>query len=273
MRRCNQCWRKQPIVEFTGRIPGHLYQDCATCRAKGKSPVTDHRKGLPTASPLRVTIAERSKNSKLGPIPSVAVTASTCPPSCSHFNAGCFGESHILRNKWRDVERVGVGWTDLCRFVAQLPHGQLWRYAEVGDLPGIAGEVDRIALSALVDANHGKRGFGFTHKWPTWAGLCAALDATRYGLTINLSADNLAQADDLSQYGPVAVVLPVDAPNELRTPEGRRVVVCAAERDSSINCSRCGLCARTTGRSIIGFIAHGLRKREVSERARLAVAL
>jgi len=187
------------MVEFTGRSPGHLYQDCVTCRTKGKSPVTDHRKGLPTASPLRVIINERSKNSKLGPIPSVAVTASTCPPSCSHFNAGCFGESHILRNKWRDVERLGVDWIELCCFIAQLPHRQLWRYAEVGDLPGVGDDIDHVALDCLVDANHGKRGFGFTHKWTTSIGLEAAIDATRHGLTINLSADNLAQADDLSQ--------------------------------------------------------------------------
>lgn len=270
-KRCNQCWKVKAIdPHFLGRIPGHVYQDCAECRAKKYAPVENHRTGLPVDGKLRVLIEPSSGNRKLGPIPAVIVTASTCPPSCAQYNAGCFAESHLLRSHWRRVERDGVSWSELCNFVRALPERQLWRYAVAGDLPGVGESVDSYLLGLLIYANTGRRGFAFSHKRSPQALTEIAL-ANELGFTINLSADNLREADELSKYGPVAVVLPSDAPDKLTTPGGRKVLVCAYERGIGIRCSECGLCAVSNRRQIIGFRAHGLRKREVSERARLQV--
>jgi hypothetical protein len=267
-KRCNQCWQVKSIEpHFLGRKPGHAYQDCIECRAaksEGRR-VANHRTGLPTQSPLRVLIQGRSGNSKLGPIPAVTVTASTCPPSCGQFNHGCYAESHILREQWRKVEYAGVSWSELCDFVRAFPLRQLWRYAVAGDLPGVGESIDWHALWQLEEANLGKRGFTFTHKR-------AALKRDAGDFTINMSADNLLQADEFAEYGPTVVVLPSDAPDRLLTPGGRKVVVCSAEQNHSVTCARCGLCAQgRKSRPIIGFRAHGLRKREVSERSRLQV--
>ena len=169
-----------------------------------------------------------------------------------------------MRKFWRDVEKTGKSWDDLCEFVGKLPAGKLWRYAVVGDLPGIGESVDRAALFELVGSNEGRRGFGFTHKRSREA-IESASDATILGLTMNLSANNLVQADELREHGQVATALPLDAPLKLRTPKGYTVITCPATYRDDVNCSRCGLCASTNPkRPIIGFPAHGLRKREVS---------
>lgn len=269
-KRCNQCWQVKPLEQFSGRIPGRVYQDCTECRTNKYAPVANHRTGLPTDSPLRVLIQSESRNEKLGPIPAVYVTASTCPPSCVQYNSGCYAESHLTREHWRRVESDGVSWGELCLFVARLPEGQLWRYAVAGDLPGVGETVEPYELGLLIYANSGRRGFAFSHKRSQQA-LTEISLANELGFTVNLSADNLREADYLSAWGPVAVVLPSDAPDKLTTPEGRKVLVCAYERGIGIRCSDCGLCAVSNRRQIIGFRAHGLRKREVSERARLAV--
>jgi len=238
------------------------------------APVPDHRVGLPKSSPLRVSFTARSKNAKLGPIPSCRVTASTCPPSCGLYNAGCYGEQHQLREHWRRLGRLeheGKSWAELCSFVAALPVGTLWRYAEVGDLPGEGEDINTMALNELVTANYGRRGFTYTHKHSAKA-IDAARLATGLGFTVNLSADNLDQADQLYVFGPTVVILPEGSPAMLDTPCGRKVKVCPAELNPATSCATCGLCySHKHGRSVIGFIAHGKRSREVSERARLRV--
>lgn len=173
----------------------------------------------------------------------------------------------MLRQHWRDVENRGVSWSDLCRFIASLPDGQLWRYAVVGDLPGIGEHIDELKLGELVLANRGKHGFTFTHKHSEQA-IRAARDATGQGLTVNLSADYLNQADLFAeQQMRTVVVLGLDAPHRFKTMDGRTVVKCPATYMTDVDCSRCGLCSKAQpNRPIVGFPAHGLRKREVSER-------
>jgi hypothetical protein len=272
MRRCNQCWRWLPPEHFWSERHGRHLQDCDACRANRRAPVKSHRIGLPVYSELRVSIIPESKNRKLGPIPAVYVTASTCPPSCGMYNAGCYGEHGLMRHHWREVDCFGVSWSELCDFVSKLPAEQLWRYGVLGDLPGEGDEIDCRALADLVIASKGTRGFAFTHKRKN---LSYVSQLNRYAvkydldtLTINLSADNLAQADELYEHGPVAVVLPIGAPRRLNTPAGHLVVQCPATYQDNVTCATCGLCARAGRKSIVGFPAHGLRKREVSERAK-----
>jgi hypothetical protein len=170
---------------------------------------------------------------------------------------------------WRAVtnETRGTYWQSFIRQIHELPQGQLWRHNQAGDLPGKNEKIDRDKLIDLTLANLGKRGFTYTHKPPTPENLDAIRGANTLGFTINLSANNLDHADRLVKTGlPVVVVLPeedVDKRNQF-TPAGHRVVTCPATRSKRINCSTCGLCQKKNRGFIIGFPAHGARKKQLS---------
>ena len=81
------------------------------------------------------------------------------------------------------------------------------RYAQAGDLPGADDVVDAELLRQLVIANRGKRVIAFTHKpvLPDTAAAdrsrCIIAFASTVGFTINLSANNPAEADALADHG------------------------------------------------------------------------
>jgi hypothetical protein len=83
--------------------------------------------------------------------------------------------------------------------------------------------------------------------------------ANHGGFTVNLSADSPGEADRLAELeiGPVATLVPSDAPERLETPEGRRIIVCPAQTRDGITCEKCQLCARPDRPVIIGFYPHG----------------
>jgi hypothetical protein len=95
----------------------------------------------------------------------------------------------------------GGSWDELCAKVAALPKRTLWRYAQAGDLPGADDAIDAQLLWQLVVANRGKRVIAFTHKpvlldTATAArNRCIVAVANAAGFTINLSANNPAEAD------------------------------------------------------------------------------
>ena len=185
----------------------------------------------------------------------------------------------------------GGSWDELCTKVAALPKRTLWRYAQAGDLPGTDDAIDKKLLRQLVMANRGKRVIAFTHKpvLPDTAVVArnrymiAAANAA--GFTINLSANNPAEADALVdlRIGPVVAILAHDyarravrhraktRPDEwaetiaewrdriahlpVRTPAGRRIAICPATYTDA-TCKSCGACAEPR-EAVIGFPAHG----------------
>jgi hypothetical protein len=163
---------------------------------------------------MRVHLAKRSKNTKTGPIPVSTTSADTCPDACPLKNGGgCYAEANFhLRQHWNKVTRNerGSGWGDFCEEIAALPDGQLWRHNQAGDLPGQGDAIDRSMLSQLVEANSGKRGFTYTHKPMTPENRREIFNANKWGFTVNLSANNLAHADELAalEIAPVVTVLP-----------------------------------------------------------------
>jgi hypothetical protein len=227
---------------------------------------------------LTARLYPRSGNRKLGGLPASITSRDTCPDACSLKRFGCYALYGHTAAHWRRVGRQRETWDDFCADVARLPAGQLWRHNEAGDLPGRDDAVDVPRLVQLVAANRGRRGFTFSHypvlDWRVDAHLRnagAISGANRMGFTVNLSADDLAQADalaDLVYVGPVAVLLPSDAPVRLKTPKGRRVVVCPAETNESVTCASCQLCANAGRKSVVGFRAHGQASQIVSEVAR-----
>jgi hypothetical protein len=293
---CPQCANRKPWPEAFIGLRGAPTKRCRECAKKYQdwaSLSTEEKfataQTFESDDAYSVRFVLRSLNRKLGPIPVSQTARGSCPDSCSFKNAGCFAERNFTRIHWEKVPEEGMSWLAFCREVKRLKRRTLWRHNEAGDLPGEGDAIDPAALKQLVDAAAHTRGFTFTHKavleskpvsprtraLPTaqaralWipSNRRAIAYAVRRGFTINLSADNLAQADELARLAiaPVAVVLPADAPDRAqKTPDGRQVVVCPSE-SRGLTCANCQLCAHPQRASIIGFKAHGQSKALVTE--------
>jgi hypothetical protein len=232
-------------------------------------------------------LTPKSTNAKTGDIPVSTTSSDSCPPSCALRDA-CYGKGGPLAIHWRAVDDGKRG-TDIAGFaalVATIAEGSLWRHDQAGDLPGEGDWIYGRDLRRIVRANEGRRGFTYTHKPMGRAERAAAgpgtatdigaegmrnnrrnvKSANARGFTINLSANNLAHADALSdlKIGPVVTVLPTKQSENTVTPAGRRVVVCPATQRDDVTCASCGLCQRQGSRPIIGFPAHGMSKRKAS---------
>jgi len=216
---------------------------------------------------MKTHLTLSSGNAKTGPIPVSTSSADTCPESCPFRSQGCYAKSGPLALHWLKITagNRGLDWDDFCSAIGALPRGSLWRHNQAGDLPGVGDERVIVALSQLVGANRGRRGWTYTHKHSTGANLDAIRNSNANGFTVNLSANNLQHADELAETGcgPVVVVLPSDQISNTATPAGRKVVICPAVTRDGITCASCGLCQRQRS-AIIGFPAHGTSKRKAS---------
>ena len=223
---------------------------------------------------MKIHFIRQSSNSKTGPIPVTYSQRETCPESCPHYRADCYAEDYYTRMTWDKVAARGGSLGELCESVAALPAGQLWRFNVAGDLPGAGEAVDADALGQIVAANAGRRGFTYTHKKQGDA-LTWAAHATAWGFTVNLSADDAGEADDLSELnlGPVVAIVPMDTPEKTQTPAGRTIIVCPAQTRDEVTCATCGLCARADRGVIIGFRAHGTRARVTDAKARRIIPI
>lgn len=217
---------------------------------------------------MKYAMTTQSSNRKTGAIPVSYSSAETCPDACPLKGNGCYAEHGPGAIHWRKVTEGsrGVPFAEFLEQVRRLPRNQLWRFNVAGDLPGVGDHLDPTLLLQLVAANRGRRGFTYTHK--PMSSLTARISvqlANENGFTVNLSADNLHEADELKalDIAPVVVVLPTDAPDTLLTPGGNKVVACPAEtRD--VSCEQCRACAVPTRNGIIGFRAHGSGKNKVN---------
>jgi hypothetical protein len=216
----------------------------------------------------------KTANVKTGPIPVTYSDRSTCPPTCAHYRSDCYAETGPTRWAWGKVDKVGGSLADLCANIAKLPVGTFWRHNVAGDLPGTGETIDKKALAQIVTANLGLRGFTFTHKTAP-ENLRAIKAANRAGFTVNLSADNLAHADQLADTGagPVAAIVPIDAPPKMLTPAGRAVIVCPAQLSETKTCANCQLCQRVNRAVIVGFRAHGSRAKIADQLARRVIPI
>lgn len=278
--RCSQCWKWKNVAFYKG-ASGNLVKRCRPCTKKyanwgsktleERERATSPRAGIRSDGPLLVSFARSSGNRKTGPIPVTMTSARTCPTSCPLLNRGCYAEQHMVAIHWRRLSagKSGITWDEFLTEVAELPEGQIWRHNEAGDLPGDGDVLDLKALADLVTANVGRRGFTYTHK-PFRRYRLAFRSANLFGFTVNISTDNLKDADEAASLRlPVVTVLPHDAPAKgNRTPEGRHIVVCPAELRADVTCERCKLCSIAGRKSIVAFRAHGDRRKHITERHR-----
>jgi hypothetical protein len=188
----------------------------------------------------------------------------SCPTGCALRGAGCYAENFPIVLHWTRVESTGLEWPELCQQIKGLPNNQLWRHNVAGDLPHTDGAIDAQRMRELVAANKGRRGFTYTHHSTNIpSNVKVIADCNAQGLTVNLSAESLQQADALAalDIAPVVVVVPEDAPKLQHTTSGRAVVVCPATHRKDVTCESCGLCAISARRCIVAFPVHGIKKR------------
>lgn len=224
-----------------------------------------------------------SRNEKLGPMPASTSARWTCPTSCA-LKDGCYAAYGPMSLYWTKVDKgqAGGDFDMFLKEVARLPKRQLWRYGQAGDLPGEGDAIDRDQLRRLAIANRNRPVIAYTHKPATEGNLLALRQARELGFPVNLSANNVDEADVLARHGlNVVVVLPIEYQKKTaesqtefkrrldslpkHTPGGRRIAVCPATYTDT-NCLSCGVCA--TGqqrRFIVGFPAHGTKRNQVSK--------
>lgn len=224
---------------------------------------------------MKFVLTRISRNRKLGPIPSVIASNDTCPVDCILRGRGCYAELGPLSLQWKKANDNGMSFETLLREIRKLPRRQIWRYGTAGDLPP-----DRESLLRLAAANQNRPVLVYTHR----RDFEAYHIATASGFHVNLSADDVHDADRLAETGlSVTVTLPSDKarrPSEplsiyrkrlggtLKsfTPKGRMVIPCPASY-TDITCLDCQLCAQPRkGGVIVGFPAHGSRKTQIDER-------
>lgn len=220
----------------------------------------------------RYSFTRVSANRKTGPIPTTSTERASCPPSCALFGNGCYAETGHVRIHWQRLSQGRGRNYDIdqfCGLIRSLPGDQLWRHNVAGDLPGNGDEINAAALHKIARANGRRRGFTYTHKPLTAHNLAAIEAANKTNFTINLSADNAAQADVLAATGqPVVVVIPAGSTKVTHTPHGRKIVQCPAENSARITCSNCGLCAIKNRPYLIGFAPKGTRQLHVNNLAK-----
>lgn len=207
-----------------------------------------------------------SSNVKTGPIATTVTEKATCPDACPLKAKGCYASGGPANIHWQKVSsgERGKPWVEFCGEIAALPRGTMVRHNVAGDLPGNGVSIDHLALRQLIKASKGKRVFSYTHYLPDNNNAQYIAEANRAGMTINLSANNTAQAVEYMRLNiaPVVTLLPMDAPN-VQTVEGFKVVACPAEKSDKVTCANCALCTIADRNYIIGFRAHGVSKKHV----------
>ncbi len=209
---------------------------------------------------FKYLVTERSQNPITGPILVTTSVRATCPSTCAHKGTSCYAESGALGGfLWNKLETTPIGHSfangivvrnvyDLALMIRRLPPTAVWRHNQAGDLPTAFGVIIQAHLDVLVAANEGRYGFSYTHHDVIGnlenRRIVAALNGE--GLTVNLSADNLTHADALydTNCGPVAAIVPATQRSNMRTPKGRKVVICPAYTRPGTTCSSCKMCAR-----------------------------
>ena len=220
-----------------------------------------------------VHLTLKSGNGKVGPIAVSTTEKASCPSECSLRDGDCyarFGPVGIHWNKVSKKER-GDNWTAFCRRMRKILPGSLFRHNQAGDLPqNKQKKIHKGKLRQLVGAVCHLKGWTYTHYNPEDKHNAEAIAyANLNGFTVNLSSDNLEQADKYIELGigPVTTLLPTNAPTtSIKTPAGNTVVPCLAQIYDDMTCEKCKLCQVVDRKSIVGFYAHGTAKKRLSKR-------
>ena len=205
-------------------------------------------------------------NSKTGAMLLVRSPRSTCPESCGLKGNGCYAENFPLALHWLKQDTTGVDFSVVLYAIRTLPKGSIWRLFEAGDFEPSPENPELISsqqVISLLAANKDKRGFGYTH-YPVLPNLEVLQLMNSSGLTINASADSLEQAKLYFELGlPTTLLVAENFPKD-KTVDGLRVVVCPNQSTpSKPTCLQCQMCQKPDRDYVIGFRAHGTKKRKI----------
>lgn len=220
---------------------------------------------------IRYHVSLQSKNKKLGPIATTTASRDHCPSTCPLKKAGCYASSGPMAIHWAKVTdgKRGTDARQHAKDLAAIPSGVMVRLHQAGDFATTAH------VTAFAAALKGRAAAAWTY---THHRTKAFIDAFRMsndvGLTVNLSANSLSEADTLMGSGsPVVAIVSRDAEATGVTPGGARYVVCPEQQGKVSSCADCGagrpLCARADRPYVIAFRAHGTQVR-AAERIALA---
>lgn len=220
----------------------------------------------------RYHVSMVSANRKTGPIAVTTSGRQTCPTTCGLYGK-CYATMTQLHYFWNNVTfgLAGTDWDTHIENLKKIPPHRPVRVNQAGDLPGDNVTIDHAKLQQMTEA----LGFNARRKAPAWtythkpmndANKIAVVAANKGGFTVNLSADNMAMADDLydTKAGPVVVIVKLGTPNTSTTPKGRKVVKCPAQYRDGVTCETCLLCAKGNRSVIVGFEAHAKNKKAIS---------
>lgn len=196
-------------------------------------------------------------NSKTA-IPTTRSWRGSCPASCPLRGNSCYAENFPMVRAWDKLTTSGLSYVDLLDEISRLRRNTLWRHNDAGDLIGVDDTLDLTALTALVKANEGRRGFTYTH-WPwrknaeviRWSNWC--------GFTINVSLESVDEAIAAYKVGLPVVVIREQTEN-LEIIDDIKFVVCPAQT-KGWTCKDCGLCAVADREYIIVFKPHGTKRK------------
>lgn len=222
---------------------------------------------------MQVHLTLKSGNRKVGAIPVSTTEAASCPDACPMKGTDCYARFGPLGMHWAKVLAGARGnvWSLFCAAVSKFAAGQLWRHNQAGDLPqNSKGKIHKTKCRQLSRASRHTNGWTYTHYDPTDEHNRQAIQEMNSvdGMTVNLSADSIEQADQYYAMGiaPVTVVLPKSAKHMgNRTPAGHVISVCPAQTQENVSCETCKLCQKRDRKAIVGFLAHGPASKRLSQ--------
>ena len=219
---------------------------------------------------MQVALTAISSNRKTGAIPTSTTEKASCPSTCPFLLKGCYAKGGPQNIHWSAISRGerGVTWSEFTSAIRKLKRGQLWRHNVSGDLPHSDGVIDSAKVSALVDANRGRKGYTYTHHILNNENLAIIQESNKNGFTINASCESVDVADSVMTEHNIPAVAVINSEESRRfftTTSGRKVIVCPATVHDNVSCADCGICANANRSAIVAFPAHGNAKKSVNQ--------
>ena len=193
-----------------------------------------------------ITVVERSRNAKLGPISaSYASIRHTCPTSCPLLGHGCYAQKGLVsiheRRLSQSRKRIDLAQEE-ARLIRGLSGKRPFRLHVSGDVVNTRGA--RLISLAMRDhaAKQHQPVWGYTHRWKqipktAWNGVSVLASCH--------SPEEVHQAKARG-YAP-CVVLPEAHPT--RRPyewEGLKIIPCPAQAEPrTVHCGTCRICSHT----------------------------
>ena len=219
---------------------------------------------------MQVALTAISSNRKTGAIPTSTTEKASCPSTCPFLLKGCYAKGGPQNIHWSAISRGerGMVWSEFTSAIRKLKRGQLWRHNVSGDLPHSDGVIDSAKVSALVDANRGRKGYTCTHHILNNENLAIIQESNKNGFTINASCESVDVADSVMTEHNIPAVAVINSEESRRfftTTSGRKVIVCPATVHDNVSCADCGICANANRSAIVAFPAHGNAKKSVNQ--------